>query len=610
MTCNPSLALAPAEVEVCYHADGSMVLRSPSPLGPYPETLGERLRHWAEQAPERVFLGERAGAGWRTVSYGETWALVRRLGAALLRRGLDARRPLLILSDNGIDNALLQLAAMQVGVPAVPVSPAYSLVSQDLVNLRHIVSRVAPGLVYAADGARYARALAAIARPDLAAVVSTTPGPGQRTFNELSEETDDLEAADAAHAATGPDTLAKILFTSGSTGLPKGVLNTQRMLCSNQQAIAQSWPFLRARPPVLVDWLPWHHTFGGNHNFNMVLYHGGSLYIDYGKPAPGLIERTAENLRAHPPTLYFNVPRGFDVLLPYLEQDAALRVALFERLDLLFYAGAALPQHLWERLEAVALRARGAPLFMASAWGATETAPLITTVHFPIDHAGIIGLPAPGCEVKLVPREGKLEMRARGPNITPGYVRDPEQTVAAFDADGWYYTGDAGSLADPADQRKGIVFDGRIAEDFKLTSGTWVNVGAVRIEALAGGCPAIQDLVVAGEGQAEIGVLVFPSLPGCRALAGAGAAELEVLVDDASVRAHIIAALERYNAAHAGSSRRIARALLLVEPPALDAGEITDKGYINQRAVLRRRAALVERLYAEPPGDEVLLTER
>ena len=606
MTPIPSLALAPAEVEVCYYADGSLVLRSPHALGPYPETLGESLRRWAVEAPGRVFLGERAGAGWRTVTYAETWMLVRRLGAALLGRGLDTRRPLLILSDNAIDNALLQLAAMQVGVPAVPVSPAYSLVSQDLVNLRHIVQRVAPGLVYAADGARYQRALAAIARPDLTAVVSTNPGPGQVSLSELSEETDDIERADAAHAATGPHTLAKILFTSGSTGLPKGVLNTQRMMCSNQQAIAQSWPFLRARPPVLVDWLPWHHTFGGNHNFNLVLTHGGSLSIDDGKPAPGRIERTAENLRAYPPTLYFNVPRGFDVLLPYLEHDPALRVALFEQLDLLFYAGAALPQHMWARLEAVARQARSAPLFMASAWGATETAPLNTTVHFPIDHAGIIGLPAPGCEVKLVPREGTLEMRARGPNITPGYVREPELTIAAFDEDGWYYTGDAGRLADPCDPRKGIVFDGRIAEDFKLTSGTWVNVGAVRIAALATGSAAIQDLVVAGEGQPEVGVLVFPSLPGCRALTGTSAG-LDVLVADAAVRAEIVAALERYNAEHAGSSRKIGRALLLVDPPALDAGEITDKGYINQRAVLRQRALFVTRLYAEPPEDDVLV---
>ncbi len=606
----PVLELAPAEVEVTYHADGSMVLRSPHALEAYPATLGDRLRHWAELAPQRPFLGERAGAGWRVVTHGEAHVAARRLGAALLARGLGPRRPLVILSDNSIDNALLQLAAMQVGIPAVPVSPAYSLVSQDLANLRHVVERVQPGLVYAADGHKFARALAAIPGPVV--VVSAAPEPGQVLFSDLSEETHDLAVADAAHAATGPDTVAKILFTSGSTGLPKGVLNTQRMLCSNQQAIAQSWPFLRARPPVLVDWLPWHHTFGGNHNFNMALYHGGALYIDDGKPAPGLIERSAENLRAHPPTLYFNVPRGFDVLLPLLEADASLREALFGQLDLIFYAGAALPQHLWARLEACALRERTAPLrplFMASAWGATETSPLITTVHFPIAHAGIIGLPAPGCEVKLVPHEGKLEMRARGPNITPGYVREPEQTAAAFDAGGWYRTGDAGRLEDPTDPRKGIVFDGRVAEDFKLTSGTWVNVGALRISVLAAAAATMQDAVVAGEGQAEIGLLVFPSLAGCRALAPE-LADPAALVSDPRVRAEVVAALERYNSEHAVSSRRIGRCLLLREPPALDAGEITDKGYINQRGVLRRRAEALAQLYADPPDDAVIVLGR
>ncbi len=584
-----------------HQADGSLILRSPHPLAPYPATLGDRLRHWAEATPDRPFLGERDGAGWRVLGYAEVHAQVRRLGAALLARGLGPRRPALILSDNSVDNALLQLAAMYVGVPAVPVSPAYSLLSQDLANLRHIADRVAPGLVYAADAGRFARALAAIAGPGLDIVTSDDGG-----LSRLSRETDDLSAADAAHAATGPDTVAKILFTSGSTGLPKGVLNTQRMLCSNQQAILQSWPFLRARPPVLVDWLPWHHTFGGNHNFNMVLYNGGALYIDDGKPAPGAIDRSAENLRMHAPTLYFNVPRGFDVLLPLLEADPSLRAALFRRLDLIFYAGAALPQHLWARLEAVSMAARGSKIFMASAWGSTETSPLITTVHFPIAHAGIIGLPAPGCEVKLVPSEDKLEMRARGPNITPGYVREPEQTAAAFDAEGWYLTGDAGRLADPADPRKGIVFDGRVAEDFKLTSGTWVNVGALRVAALAHAGELLQDAVVAGEGQVEVGLLLFPSLQGCRTLAP-DCATPEALLRDPRVRAELLAALTRYHAEHTVSSRRVGRALLLREPPALDAGEITDKGYINQRAVLRRRGSAVEELYAEPPGDDVIL---
>jgi len=595
------LDLAPAEVEVTYHADGSLVLRSPRALADYPATLGERLRHWARATPTRVFLGERAGTGWREVTYAETLTNVQRLAAALLQRGLGPRRPLMVLSDNGIDNALLQLAAMDVGVPVVPVSPAYSLISQDLANLRHIAGLCRPGLVYAADGERFARALAAVGVPTL---VSAGPGP---TIDDLLAGTGDVEEAAALHAETGPNTVAKILFTSGSTGLPKGVLNTQRMLCSNQQAIAQSWPFLRAKPPVLVDWLPWHHTFGGNHNFNMVLFHGGTLYIDDGKPAPGLIERTADNLRAHPPTLYFNVPRGFDVLLPLLERDPTLAEALLGRLDLVFYAAAALPQHLWTRLDALARQVRGEPVFMASAWGSTETSPLITTVHFEVAHAGIIGLPAPGCELKLVPREGKLEMRVRGPNITPGYVQQPEQTLAAFDEHGWYRTGDAGRLADPADPRKGIVFDGRVAEDFKLTSGTWVNVGAVRIAAIAAGSPVLQDAVVAGEGQAEIGLLGFPSLAGCRALAGLPEATMEELINVPAVREQLLRGLRAHNAEAGSSSRCVGRLLLLIEPPALDAGEITDKGYINQRAVLTRRADAVARLYADPVDPAVLV---
>lgn len=607
MTATPPsvLELAPAEVTVTYHADGSLVLRSPHALADYPATLGERLRHWAAAAPERVFLGERAGPGWRELTYAQVFAQVRRLGASLLARGLGPRRPLMVLSDNAVDAALLQLAALDVGVPVVPVSPAYSLVSQDLANLRHIAGQVRPGLVYAADGERFARALAAVG--DSPAVVSAGARAGQETFAELAAGTGDTSAAEAAHAATGPDTLAKILYTSGSTGLPKGVLNTQRMLCSNQQAISQSWPFLRTRPPALVDWLPWHHTFGGNHNFNMVLFHGGSLHIDDGKPAPGLIERTAENLRMRPPTLYFNVPRGFDVLLPLLERDPSLAAAFFSKLDLIFYAAAALPQHLWARLEALGRANRGAPVFMASAWGSTETSPLVTTVHYKIEHAGIIGLPAPGCELKLVPREGKLEMRVRGPNITPGYVQQPEQTRAAFDTDGFYKTGDAGRLADPLDPRKGIVFDGRVAEDFKLTSGTWVNVGAVRVAAIAAGSPVLQDAVVAGEGQADIGLLGFPNLAGCRALAGLPEATLEELIALPEIRGRLAAGLAAYNAEAGSSSRSVARVLLLTEPPALDAGEITDKGYINQRAVLTRRAGEVGRLYAEPEDPAVLV---
>lgn len=602
-----SLELAPAEVVVTYRAGGVLELRSPQALLPYPPTLAAVLRHWAERAPERVLLGERRGDHMFELRYGDAWAQVRRLGAALLARGLSAARPLMLLSDNSVDNALLQLAAMYVGVPAVPVSPAYSLISHDLDNLRHIAGLIEPGLVYAVDGPRFARALAAIAAP---ALVSRDPAPGQQVFSDMLNEPcpqDHLNQAEAAHAGTGPDTVAKILFTSGSTSRPKGVINTQRMLCSNQQAIAQCWPFLRARPPVLVDWLPWHHTFGGNHNFNMALYHGGALYIDEGKPAPGLIERTVANLRAHPPTLYFNVPRGFEVLLPYLERDVALRDAFFSRLDVIFYAGAALPANLWARLDAVAEQAgaRGRVL-MASAWGSTETSPLITSVHYPIAHTGIIGLPAPGCALKLVPREGKLELRVRGPNITPGYYRQPDLTAAAFDADGWYCIGDAGRLADPTDPRQGVVFDGRVTEDFKLTSGTWVSVGALRVAAIAAAAPLVQDVVVAGEGQASAGLLIFLNPDGCQALAPD--VPSDSFPDDPRIRAHLAAALTAHNTAHGDkSSRRIAGALILRSPPAIDAGEITDKGYINQRAVLKIRAAEVARLYATPTDPGVIL---
>jgi feruloyl-CoA synthase len=550
-------------------SDGRKVLRSPVPLGSYPRALGEHLVRWAREAPERPFLAERAGEGFRRLSYAEALATVRALAQAILDRGGSPSRPVLILGDNSIDHALVALAAMHVGVPAAPVSVAYSLQSRDHAKLREVVAQLDPALVHAPEIPVFAPALAAI---------------GELPRIRVADATAPTEAVDRAFASLTNDTIAKVLFTSGSTGTPKGIVNTHRMMLSNQQAIAQCWPFLEEKPPVVLDWLPWSHTFGGNHNFNMVLRNGGTLYVDPGKPAPGLIEKTIESFRMVSPTLWFNVPRGFDVILPYLERDEALAECVFRDLDLLFYAAAALPPSTWARLASVMKRVRPeGGVAMTSAWGLTETSPMVTTVHFPIDRAGVIGLPAPGCELALVPDAAshKLEMRVKGPNLTPGrWKTGGGIEPCALDAEGFFPTGDAGRLEDPNEPARGVVFDGRTAENFKLTSGTWVLVGALRVGVIAACAPLVADVVVAGHDREEIGLLVFPS-PACD-------------------REQLALRLRAWNAENPASSTRVARFLLLDEPPNIDAGEITDKGYLNQRAVLDRRSAKVETLYDEP----------
>lgn len=604
------LNLADASVVLEPQADGAIVLRSPQPLQGIGRCVGEWLEHWGSSAPERVFLAERRNGAWYQLTYGTALAAVRALGQALVERQLSPHRPVVVLSDNSIDHALLVLAAMHVGVPAAPVSAAYSLTSTDYGKLRHILDLLEPGLIFAADGTRFAAALQAVDLKGAELVVSSNPPAGLKAtaFAELLA-TPPGDGVAAAYAAVGPDTIAKFLFTSGSTDLPKGVINTQRMLLANQQAIVQLWPFLAEKPPIIVDWLPWSHTFGGNHNFNMMLRHGGEIWIDDGKPMPGLIERTVANLREVSPTLYFNVPRGFDVLLPYLEQDETLRQNFFRHLDLIFYAGAALPQNLWERLEEVSVAVRGERVRFVSAWGSTETAPMVTSVHFEIERAGVIGLPGPGSELKLVPNGGKLEMRVRGPNVTPGYWKRDDLTSAAFDADGFYCIGDAGRFADPQDPARGIEFDGRIAEDFKLMSGTWVHVGGLRLAVIAAAAPVAQDAVITGHNREELGLLIFASDAGCRSLCPdlPAAVPLALVIADPRVRAAMSTAMARLAAAATGSSMRPTRALLMSEPPSIDANEITDKGYINQRGALLRRAALVERLYAATPDPEVIV---
>ena len=572
------MRFAPAKVELEKRADGSMLLRSPQELRPHARCVTEWLVHWSDQAPERVFLAERGkGDAWRKLTYREAYGQVRRVAQALLERGLGPDKPVAILSDNGIDHALLALGAMHVGIPAAPISPAYSLMSKDFGKLKTIFDLLKPGLVFAADAQRFGPALEAVGAKSVpvSELVETNPGSLlERAFLQLK-----------------PEAVAKILFTSGSTGIPKGVINTHAMLCANQQMLAQAWPLVEERPPVIVDWLPWNHTFGGNHNFNLVLRNGGTLYVDGGKPVPILVENTVKNLKEVSSTLYFNVPRGYDLLVPYLEKDAELRRNFFKDLDVLFYAAAALPQNLWDRLQALAKKENKAKVLMLSAWGSTETSPLATSVHFPMERAGVIGLPVAGCELKLVPAAGKLEVRVRGPHVTPGYYKRPDLTRAAFDEEGFYRIGDAVKLADPADPSRGIVFDGRVAEDFKLSTGTWVSAGAVRIRLIAAADPLIQDAVITGHDRDEVGALVF----------------LNPTTKDMSfqaVRSRLASVLKTMAQAGGGSSTFPARLLLMSEAPSIDANEITDKGYMNQRAVLERRAGLVEELYRG--GDEVI----
>jgi len=583
-----NLRFAPREARLEKRADGTMLLSSPQRLERPARCVTEWLVRWAREAPDRTFLcergGEKGGPGWRKLGYLEAYGAVRRIGQALLDRKLGPGRPLAILSDNGVDHALLALGAMHVGVPVAPVSPAYSLMSKDFAKLRQIFELVQPGLVYASDPAKFAPALAAVHATSLsvAELLETNAGSTlEREFSRIDH-----------------NTVAKILFTSGSTGTPKGVINTHGMLCANQQQLAQAWPFVAERPPVVVDWLPWNHTFGGNYVFNLVLRNGGTLYIDGGKPLPGLVETTAANLKEVSPTLYFNVPRGYDLLLPFLESDAALRRRFFANLDLVFYAAASLPQNLWDRLKKLAKEERRGELAMLSAWGSTETAPLATGVHYAVDRAGIIGLPVPGCELKLVPAGDKLEVRVKGPNVTPGYYGRGDLTRAAFDEEGYYLIGDALRFIDPDKPQLGLAFDGRIAEDFKLSTGTWVHVGATRVKLIAAGNPLIQDAVITGHERSEVGALVFLNAAAVKASG----------LDDAGVREHLRAALLRFAAeAGSGSSTHPVRALVMSEPPSIDANEITDKGYINQRAVLERRGAEVEKLYADPPAPEVVL---
>jgi len=557
--------LGPREVRVERRADGSVLLHSPYALDRYPRKLTERLEYWARRAPDRLLLAQRNEQGWRKLTYAQALERTRRVGEYLLEKKLSAERPLVVLSGNDIEHALLHLGAMYAGIPYAPISPAYSLLSTDFGKLRAIFALLTPGLVFVSDRNLFQKATKAVVRCEVI---------------DRVEERPTTAAIEEAHGRVGPDTIAKFLFTSGSTGTPKAVINTQRMWCANQEMIRSMLPFFGDEPPVLVDWAPWHHTAAGNHDLGLALYNGGSYYIDEGKPLPGAIEATVRNLREIAPTWYFNVPKGFEALLPFLKEDFQLREKFFSRLKVLWFAGAALPQHVFDEMKELAWRTCGEEIPFLTGFGATETAPATLGRVWPAANVANMGLPPPGAELKLVPLQDSFEMRVKGPHVMPGYWRQPELSAQAFDEEGFYRLGDAFTLANPHDVSEGLLFAGRIAEDFKLSTGTWVHVGALRARFIEHFAPLVRDVVIAGEGRSEVGALMF--------LAEKGSTE---------------GLLDRLKSLPStGSSNRIARALVLEEPPSLDAGEMTDKGSINQRAVLKRRAAVVEELYTNSPN--------
>jgi feruloyl-CoA synthase len=581
---------------------GEVLVWQEAPLGAYPDRLNERLVHWAKAAPDRVWMAQRQpSGGWRTVSYAEALDHVRSLGQAFLNLGLAPGRAVLILSGNSIAHALVALACQHVGLISAAISPAYALLSADHAKLRDIAAQIDPVLLFAADATPFAPAIAAVFGTRLPVLCETGSVPGCRMLDIAAAlTTPATPAVEAAFAATGPDTVAKFLFTSGTTGSPKAVIQTQRMLCSNQEMVADCFAFLRDEPPVLVDWAPWNHTASGNKTFNLVLYNGGSFYIDEGKPTATGIAETIRNLREIGPTWYFNVPVGFQFLVDAMERDDDLRRTFYSRLRMMMYAGAGMSQPIWDRLERMTDASVPGGLLLTTGFGATETGPfcLMCTERQP--RAGNLGVPARGCVLKLVPQGDRLEARVKGPNVSPGYWNSPELTARAFDEEGFYSFGDALRFAVPGDPARGFVFDGRLAENFKLASGTWVAVGTLRATLTNDLKGLASDVVLAGEGRPALGALVVPDWQALRALAGDGT-EGAALLDHPVIRAAMAQALSDHMAHASGSASRVTRLMCLDTPLSFDLGEVTDKGSINQRAVLRHRADLVETLFGDDP---------
>ncbi len=587
-----------AEVVSETRADGSVIVRQAGALGAYPATMSQPLERWAAETPDRVWMAERGPDGdWVRVRYGEALARVRAIGQALLDLGLSTDRPLVILSGNSIAHALMALGAQYVGIPSAALAPAYSLASKDHSKLHGIRDQITPGAVFADDLLKFAPAINA-AFPWIPRLGVTGP---DADWQDLLD-TVATGAVDRARAATGPDTIAKFLFTSGTTGTPKAVIQTQRMLCSNMEQVTDCYAYLRDEPPVILDWAPWNHVAAGNLMFNVAIYNGGTFHIDGGRPTPDGIAQTIRNLREIRTNWYFNVPAGYEMLLKAMDEDDTLARRFFADLKLLYYAGAAMAQHTWDDLKAAALRTTGEEILLATGLGATETAPFALFQTEPQASPGNIGVPAKGITLKLVPSDGKWEARVKGPNVTPGYWRNPALTAEAFDEEGFYRLGDALRFAEPGTAAKGFFFDGRTAENFKMSTGTWVSVGALRAkltDALGG---LARDAVIVGEGRDALGALLVPFRPVCEGLVrgGQGLPDAELYAQPA-LRAEIAARLGIHNASATGSSLRVPRAIIMLDPLDLDRGEVTDKGSVNQRAVRAHRSHLVEMLYAGDP---------
>jgi feruloyl-CoA synthase len=602
----------PRDIAVERRPDGIVILKSRIPLKAYEKHIPVSLAKWANEQPNRMWLAQRSGVDrqWRRLSYGEAKRTVDALTQGLLNLRLETGRPVAILSGNSIEHALMTQAAMQARIPAAPISPAYSLMSHDHLKLKYLFDLIRPAVVMVQDGPAFQKALQALDLDGVTVIHVARPCEGIKSvaFADLAA-TEVTAEVDQSIANITPDTVGKLLFTSGSTGMPKAVINTQRMMCANAAMMMQ----VRPRDPhapqaTYLDWMPWNHTMGGNALFNPVLTEGGALYIDDGRPMPGMIEETLRNLREISPTYYANVPSGYAALAAAMEKDDALCRSFFKNLGLMAYGGARLPDDLYERMQALAVRATGQRIVFYTGWGSTETAPTSTGTYWDTERVGLIGLPFPGVELKMVPVGSKYELRLRGVNVTPGYFGRPDLTKAAFDEEGFYCIGDAGVFVEPGDPAQGIVFAGRVVEDFKLTTGTFVHVGSLRTDAIAAATPVVQDALVTGQDRPYVGLLAWPNLHACRQIAGDPNASYEDIVKHPEVLSCLKRGLQSHNKATEGaSSMRIARAILMVEPASIDGNELTDKGYINQRAGLERRAALVEGLYADPPGKDVII---